>query len=67
MKDSNEKPMNEKSFEGDTVENAIQIALDEMSVSRDEIKIKVVCEEKRGLFGLGGAKPAKIKVTKKQK
>jgi len=53
--------------EGCTVEDAIKKALEKLGVSREEIKVKVVCEEKKGLFGMEGAKPAKIKVIKKEK
>jgi len=49
--------------EGGTVEEAIQKALDILKVTREDIHVKVVCEEKKGLFGMEGAKPAKIKVT----
>jgi spoIIIJ-associated protein len=52
--------------EGADIEDAIKRALDVLKVSRDEIIIKVVCEEKKGLFGMEGAKPAKIKVTLKK-
>ena len=52
-------------FEGSTVEGAIKKALKLLKVSRDEISVKVVCEEQKGLFGMEGAKPAKIKVMKK--
>ena len=51
--------------EGSTVEEAIKKAAEIWSVSRDEIVVKVVCEEKRGLFGMEGEKPAKIRVTLK--
>lgn len=53
--------------EGSTVEDAIKKALKILNVSRNEISVKVVCEEKRGLFGMEGEKPAKIKVTLKLK
>ena len=49
--------------EGNTVEDAIKKALQLLNVSRNEVKIRVVCEEKKGLFGMEGEKPAKIKVT----
>jgi len=49
-------------FEGTNIEDAIQVALNKMNVSREMITIKVVCEEQKGLFGMSGAKPAKIKV-----
>ena len=44
---------------------AIKKALDLLQVSRNEINVKVVCEEKKGLFGMEGAKTAKIKVSLK--
>ncbi|MCR4336643.1 MAG: Jag N-terminal domain-containing protein [Candidatus Omnitrophica bacterium] len=49
--------------EGGTVEEAIKKALDILKVSREDIHVKVVCEEQKGLFGMEGAKLAKIKVT----
>ena len=49
--------------EGSTVEDAIKKATEILGVSRDEIFVKVVCEEKKGLFGMEGEKPAKIKVS----
>lgn len=52
-------------FDGPTVEDAIKKALKKLCVSRDDVVIKVVSEEKRGLFGMEGANPAKIKVTLK--
>jgi len=48
------------------VEDAISKALKKLSVSRDDITVKVVSEEKKGLFGMEGEKPAKIKVTFKK-
>ena len=53
--------------EGNTVEDAIKKALRLLNVSRNEVKIRVVCEEKKGIFGMEGEKPAKIKVTLKRK
>jgi spoIIIJ-associated protein len=52
-------------IEGVDVEDAIRKAVELLKVSREEITVKVVCEEKKGLFGMEGAKPAKIKVTLK--
>ena len=53
--------------EGGTVEEAIKKAAEIFNVSRDDISVKVVCEEKRGLFGMEGEKPAKIRVSLKAK
>lgn len=52
-------------FVGSTIEEAIKKALDELKVNKDDIVIKVVSEEKKGLFGMEGANPAKIKVILK--
>ena len=51
--------------EGATVEEAIKKAMDLLGVSREDINIKVVSEEKKGLFGMEGEKPAKIIVSLK--
>lgn len=53
--------------EGSTVEEAIKKAAEIFNVSRDDISVKVACEEKRGLFGMEGEKPAKIRVSLKAK
>lgn len=54
-------------FEGITVKEAIKSALEALKVSRNDIRVKVVCEEKKGLFGMEGGKLAKIKVSLKKK
>ncbi len=56
----------EREFEGSTVAEAIKKAAKELRVQRDHMEVKVVCEEKRGLFGMQGAKLAKIKVSLKR-
>jgi len=61
----NQKPRH-IDVEGITVEDAIKKALEILGVSREDINVKVVCEEKKGLFGMEGAKPAKIKVSLKK-
>jgi len=55
----------ESEFEGHTTEEAIKKAEKSMGLDRECMDIKVVCEEKMGLFGMRGAKLAKIKVTRK--
>jgi spoIIIJ-associated protein len=50
-------------FEGNTIDDAINKAVKVLGVSKDKLEIKIVREEKRGLFGMEGAKSAKIKVT----
>ncbi len=62
-----EKRLKSIEVEGTTVDDAIRKALDLLNVSRDDVDVKVVCEEKKGLFGMEGAKPAKIKVSLRKK
>jgi spoIIIJ-associated protein len=49
--------------EGKTVEEAIKKALKELKVPREQVIIEVLSEEEKGLFGMAGARLAKIKVT----
>ena len=53
-------------FEGLDVEDAINKAMEALKISRRELIVKVVCEEQKGLFGMNGAKFAKIKVKIKK-
>ncbi len=50
-------------FEGCTVEEAIKKALDQLKVPRKKLKIEVLSEGEKGLFGMSGAKHAKVRVT----
>jgi spoIIIJ-associated protein len=50
-------------IEGKTVEEAIKKALQQLQVPRNKVKIEVLSEEAKGLFGMPGAKPAKIRVS----
>ena len=54
-------------FEGKTVEEAIKKALKAIKLPRHKVKIEVLSEEKKGLFGMPGAKPAKVRVSTKEK
>ena len=53
--------------EGQTVEEAIKRATKLFNVAREDIVVRIVSEEKKGLFGMEGAKPAKIKATLKKR
>lgn len=61
-KDNPLKPTKSIEFEGKTVEEAVKKALKQLNVPRENLEIKVLVEESKGLFGMGGAKPAKIRV-----
>ncbi|MCX5704684.1 MAG: Jag N-terminal domain-containing protein [Candidatus Omnitrophica bacterium] len=52
-------------IEGKTVEEAVKAALSDLQLPRNKVKIEVLSEEKKGLFGMPGAKPAKVRVTLK--
>lgn len=51
--------------EGKTVEEAVAMALKKLQVRRDQAKVEILSEEQKGLFGMAGAKMAKVRVTKK--
>lgn len=51
--------------EGRTTEEALEAALQKLGVSRDQVKVIVLNEAKKGLFGLN-AKPAKVRVCLKE-
>ncbi len=54
----------EKEFLGKDVESAIKKGLNKLKLTKDEVKIKILDEGKKGLFGLMGAIPARIKIIK---
>ncbi len=66
MNENNEKlkSLYEELFQievlGTTVEVAIETALKQSGLNKDEVSIKVLSEGSPGLFGLSGDKPAKI-------
>jgi spoIIIJ-associated protein len=49
---------------GKSVEEAVQIALEKLEASRNQVDVDILEESKKGFFGLG-AKPAIVKVIKK--
>ena len=52
--------------EGNTVAEAIKKALKELKLPRSKVIIEVLSEEEKGLFGMPGAKPAKVRVSLKE-
>jgi len=52
-------------IEGKTTKEAIGIALKKLRVSKEQVDIKILNEEHKGLFGMNGNKLAKVKVTLK--
>ncbi len=49
--------------EGKTVEDAVKKALKELKLPRNKVRIEILSEEEKGLFGMSGAKPAKVRVS----
>jgi spoIIIJ-associated protein len=49
--------------EAKTVTEAVKKALKELGLKRDKVKIEILREEEKGLFGMPGAKLAKIRAT----
>lgn len=57
--------MNEITKSGKTVDEAVELAIKELQVSRDQIDIEVLEEPKKGFFGFIGTKEALIRVVVK--
>jgi spoIIIJ-associated protein len=51
--------------EGRTVEEAVDLAIQKLGADREQVKIIVLSEGTKGLFGLG-SKPCKVRVTLKE-
>ena len=58
--------MRETVKKGKTVEEALNLALQELGISEDEADIKILNEGNKGLFGLIGNKEAEVMVTAKE-
>ena len=50
-------------FEGETEKEAIQLALDSLGLTEDDVTIEIITKEKKGLFGIGKKEKAKIQVN----
>lgn len=59
------KPVKSIEVEGKTLEEAIKKALSILQLPKDKVTIEVLSEEAKGLFGMPGAKPAKVRATVK--
>lgn len=49
--------------EGRNTKEAITIALGKLGVSKDRVRVQVLSEERKGLFGMKGASQAKVRIT----
>lgn len=52
---------------GKNIDDAIEAGLKELNCSKEDVEIKILDEGTKGLFGLMGAKPAKVLLTIKDK
>jgi len=52
---------------GKSVEEAVENALRELSVNREDVEVEVLEESVKGLFGILGTRPARVRVTVKEK
>ncbi|MHB8155815.1 MAG: RNA-binding cell elongation regulator Jag/EloR [Desulfocucumaceae bacterium] len=50
---------------GKTVEEAVEQAVAELGISRDQIDFEIIDQPSKGFLGLLGSKPARVKVTVK--
>jgi len=56
----------EVTVSGETVEKAVQTALEQLNLAEDEVEIEVIDEGKRGFLGLFGSARAVVKVKEKK-
>ncbi|MFZ5899119.1 MAG: RNA-binding cell elongation regulator Jag/EloR [Bacillota bacterium] len=52
---------------GKSVEEAIENALRELGVNREDVEVEILEESVKGLFGILGTRPARVRVTVKEK
>ena len=53
-------------IEGKTVESAIKAALKRLNLPRNCVEIEILSEGEKGLFGMPGVRPAKVRVSAKR-
>ncbi|WP_164670561.1 RNA-binding cell elongation regulator Jag/EloR [Virgibacillus doumboii] len=60
--------MREITASGETVEEAVQSALEQLNTTRDHVEVEVIDEGKKGLLGVFGSKRAivKVKISRNQ-
>ena len=51
---------------GKTIEEATEVAILRLGVSRDRVEVNIICQPNRGLFGLFGHRDAEVEVFVKQ-
>lgn len=51
--------------DGKTIKEAILKGLAILGVSRSRVSVKILAEESQGLFGMRGARPARVRIALK--
>ena len=64
MKDQD--PIETYEFEGNSFEDAIKQALAQLKVPKERLSVEILSEGAKGLFGMPGIKPARIRVCVKK-
>ena len=59
--------MKEIEVEGKSAKEAIEVALKKLRARKDEVEVKILREEHKGLFGMEGSESAKVKVILKKR
>ncbi len=54
-------------FEADTEKEAVQLALDSLGLTKDDITWESLHKEKKGIFGIGKKEKAKVRIFYKEK
>lgn len=62
----NSKLQRSITVEGRTVQEAIARGLDLLGATRSRVTITILSEENKGLFGMRGLKPAKVRLALKK-
>lgn len=52
---------------GKTVDEAVRLALSELGVARENVEIEILDEPSKGIFGIIGTRPAKVKVIYRER
>ena len=58
--------MREIEVEGKSAKEAIEMALKQLRAKKDEVEVRILREEHKGLFGMEGSEKAKVKVILKR-
>ena len=58
--------MKEVTASGQTVDEAVQSALEQLNLPRDQVEIEIIDEGKKGFLGIFGASRAIVKVKEKK-